>query len=348
MEKILLALDFGGTKHTLGVISADLLRVDVGKVVPTLGMSTTATPGKRAWRVYRRVYSPPGANARYDLSTVFGVARELLGKDSPAAIGVSFGGPVNADTGVVRLSHHVPGWENIPLKAILEDEFHCPVQVDNDANVAAVGEYHFGAGQGLSSLCYLTVSTGVGGGWILNKKPWRGADGMAGEIGHTTIDPAGPVCLCGKRGCVERLASGPYLAQDARQSLQSVPKNLLKTAESYPGSHILALVKGDLNAITGQIISQAAGMGDSLAQELLDRSAWALGVGIGNAANLINPQCFILGGGVTKAGESFWQRLRQVARQTALPEVNFDVVPAGLDDDAPLWGAAALAEDCLQ
>lgn len=316
----LLALDFGGTKHTAGVISAD--------------------PQRRAgWHAHARVFSPSGADARYDIATLLALAHKLLGEAQPVAIGVSFGGPVDAATGTVRLSHHVPGWENIPLAGLLQAEFGVPAGVDNDANVAALGEHRFGAGQGLEHLMYITVSTGVGGGWVLNGQPWRGAGGMAGEIGHTVVDPQGPVCLCGKRGCVERLASGPYMAQDARHRLQVQPAS---------GMVLRELVGNDLDAITGLVISQAAAAGDQLAIDLLDRSAWALGTGIGNAANLVNPQRFVLGGGVTKSGTRFWERLRQVARTTALPEVHFDIVPAALGDDAPLWGAVALAEDCLQ
>ncbi len=321
MEQVLLGLDFGGTKHTAGVIAAD-------------------NGSERAWRAKERVFSPPGANARYDIQTMFQLAHQLLAGDQAAAIGVSFGGPVNADTGVVRLSHHVPGWENTPLRDLLEKEFGAPAQVDNDANVAALGEHRFGAGKGFDSLMYITVSTGVGGGWILNNRPWRGSDGMAGEIGHTVVDPGGPLCLCGKRGCVERLASGPYMAQDAREALNKEP-------EKSRGQTLLRLAKGNPDAITGQMISLAAEQGDELAQDLLERSAWALGVGIGNAANLVNPQRFILGGGVTKSGAHFWESVRRTARSTALPEVQFEILPTHLDDDAPLWGAIALAEDLL-
>ncbi|MFQ5616444.1 MAG: ROK family protein, partial [Anaerolineales bacterium] len=232
-----------------------------------------------------------------------------------------------------RLSPHVPGWENTPLQAMLEEEFGAPARVDNDANVAALGEHRFGAGQGCDHISYLTVSTGVGGGWILNGQPWRGAQGMAGEIGHTVVDPNGPVCLCGKRGCVERLASGSYMAQDARNRLQAQPEQ---------GKILRTLARGDLSNVTGKMIAEAAARGDDLAWELLERSAWALGVGIGNAANLINPQRFVLGGGVTKAGRRYWEAIRRVARETALPEVRFDIVPAALGDDAPLWGAVAI------
>ena len=161
---------------------------------------------------------------------------------------------------------------------------------------------------------------------------------MAGEIGHTVVDPHGPLCLCGKRGCVERLASGPYIAQRAREWLEAQPER---------GQVLRELAGHDLQAVTAQLVSQAAAQGDALAWEALEVAAWALGVGIGNAANLVNPQRFILGGGVTKAGERFWEVVRRTARQTALPEVHFEVVPAALGDDAPLWGAVALAKDLL-
>ncbi|MBD6619022.1 ROK family protein [Komarekiella sp. 'clone 1'] len=311
---LILALDFGGTKLAAGMVNV----------------------GSREWLGYERRLSPAKANASTDLEIMRSLIYSLLQGTKPAAIGVSFGGPVNASTGTVQLSHHVAGWENIPLKHLLEDEFGVPVGVDNDANVAALGEHRFGAGQGYDSLFYITVSTGVGGGWILNGKPWRGAGGMAGEIGHMVVDPAGPVCLCGKRGCVERLASGPYMAQNAREILE----NILPGRQG--GEILRGLVRDDLTLLTGQLVSEAATAGDNLAKQVLHKAAWALGVGVGNVANLMNPQRFVLGGGVTKAGEDFWQVMQQVARETALPEVDFEIVPAALGDDAPLWGAVAL------
>lgn len=315
MTRSILALDFGGTKLAAAVI----------------------TLGERQVRSHRRALSPPNANATTDLDIVKVLARELL-QGELAAVGVSFGGPVDTNTGIVRLSHHVPGWENVPLADILAAEFNVPVSVDNDANVAAIGEHRFGAGKGFDSLLYITISTGVGGGWILNNRPWRGAEGMAGEIGHTVVDPTGPLCLCGKRGCLERLASGRYIAQQVQEQLHAQPER---------GKILRALVEGNLASITAVEVSQAAAQGDDLAQEALRKAAWALGIAIGNTANLINPQRFILGGGVTKAGEFFWAEIQRVARATALPEVHFDIVPAMLGDEAPLWGAVALAEEIV-
>ncbi|MBF2005539.1 MAG: ROK family protein [Chlorogloeopsis fritschii C42_A2020_084] len=312
---LILALDFGGTKLAAAVVNA----------------------GAREWLGYDRSLSPAASNASTDLKIMRSLIKSVLQDRKPAAIGVSFGGPVNATTGTVRLSHHVCGWENIPLQQLLEQEYGVPASVDNDANVAALGEFRYGAGKSHNNLFYITVSTGVGGGWILDGKPWRGAEGMAGEIGHMVVDPTGPICLCGKRGCVERLASGPYMAEDVREELQR-----------GGGEVIRNLVGGNLELITGKVVSEAAAQGDELAQELLERSAWGLGVGIGNVANLINPQLFVLGGSVTKAGERWWKVIHKTARKTALPEVNFEIVPAALGDDAPLWGAVALAEDLLQ
>ncbi|MGD2183470.1 ROK family protein [Lusitaniella coriacea] len=312
----LLALDFGGTKHAAAIIA----------------------PGDSQWRNLKRQLSPTGADVRVDMEIARSISRELLRGKTPTAIGVSFGGPVDATTGIVRLSHHVPGWENFPLKQKLEDEFSAPVSVDNDANVAALGEHRFGAGRGYESLLYITVSTGVGGGWILNGKPWRGFQGMAGEIGHGVVDPNGPMCLCGKQGCLERLASGPYIAQQVREILEKDPLR---------GAILRSRVGENLAAITAEQIAQAAAQGDDLSLEILNQAGWALGVAIGNVANLINPQLFVVGGGVSKAGQPLWDAIHQVAHQTALPEVHFEIVSAQLGDEAPLWGAVALAEDLL-
>ena len=309
----LLALDFGGTKHSAALAQA----------------------GAREWHALRRAASPPGANADADIAIMLELARDLTAGRAPSAVGVSFGGPVNAGAGLVYLSHHVPGWENIPLRDRLRAEFGVPVEVDNDANVAALGEWRFGAGQGCASLLYVTVSTGVGGGWVFDGRIFHGADSMAGEIGHTVVDPDGPLCVCGRRGCVEALAAGPNLARRARERL---------AAEPGAGSTLRDLVTGDVAAVTAQHVARAAQVGDALSIEVLDQAARALGLGLGTAITLMNPQRVVLGGGVTKSGERYWQVLREAARSNVLPGMTVDIVPAALGDDAPLWGAVALAE----
>ncbi|MDH4137412.1 MAG: ROK family protein [Anaerolineae bacterium] len=316
---LLLALDFGGTKLTAGL----------------------AAPGERRWRAHQRVPSPPGSNAQSDLEIMMGLAQDMLApaKAPLAAVGVSFGGPVDAAQGLVLLSHHVPGWEKVPLREWLEERLGVPAAVDNDANVAALGEHRFGAGQGCDSLLYVTVSTGIGGGWIVHGRPYRGADGMAGEIGHMVIDSAGPVCTCGQRGCLEALAAGPAIARHAQELLAEDPQ---------AGQALRALVGGEVQAVTARHVSQAAEAGDELSRQVLDQAARALGQGIGSAISLMNPQRVVVGGGVAQSGPRYFEAVRVAARVTAPPEMTVDIVPAALGDDAPLWGAIALAEDCLR
>jgi len=334
---LLLALDFGGTKHTAALAQA----------------------GARKWIDRRQQAAPPRADAAADVTIMRALARELLAAHPGrlAAIGVSFGGPVDFARGLVRLSHHVPGWENWPLRDQLHAEFGVPVSVDNDANLGALGEWRFGAGQvetrhvetrhpaplrsgdySVASLLYITVSTGVGGGWVLEGRVHRGAEGMAGEIGHTLVDPNGPECICGRRGCVEIMACGPAIARRARERLE---------AELDAGTHLRGLIQNDLSALTAERVSCAALEGDALAEEVLLAAARDLGTGIGNALSLMNPQRVVLGGGVTKSGEAWWAEVRRAARANTLPEISADIVPAALGDDAPLWGALALAESLL-
>ena len=308
MSNLILALDFGGTKFAAAV-----------------------TDNRDSWIGKDLMPAPAPASAQADYAGMLAMARKLLAGRQAAAIGVSFGGPVDAARNTVILSHHVPGWEQVPLGEWLQRDLGAPAAIDNDANAGALGEYTYGAGQNCSSVFYITVSTGVGGGLVADGRVWHGANGMAGEIGHMQVDPAGPLCLCGKHGCVERLASGPYMAADARTQMTS-------------GSALWVLCAGEAGQITGQLVAAAATRGDEVAIRLIERSATALGRGIGNTANIINPQRFVVGGGVTKAGSRWWQVLQAAARATALPEITIDIAPAQLIDDAPLWGAVALAK----
>jgi len=323
---ILLALDFGGTKLAAALMA----------------------PGEERWRARAQVLSPPGSDACRNREAILSLAWDLLGREgaTPAAVGASFGGPVDADQGLVLLSHHVPGWERFPLRDWLQAQFGAPAAVDNDANAGALGEWRYGAGQALrlrsgqahESLLYVTVSTGVGGGWVLNGRVYHGADGLAGEIGHMTIQPGGPVCTCGRRGCLEALAAGPAIARRARERL---------LAEPQAGSLLRQLAGGDGEAVTAEHVSRAAEAGDMLARQILDEAARALGLGIGNAIALMNPQRVVVGGGVAKAGERYFEVVRAAARANVLRGMTVDIVPAMLGDDAPLWGAMALAEELV-
>ena len=333
-----LAFDFGGTKNACALFlqeDAHAFHLDALE--------------KRA--------SPPQPDAAYDYATMLELARNVLRGREPIAIGVSFGGPVRAQEGVVVLSHHVAGWENVSLRAKLENEFHARVVVDNDANVAALGETKFLAGaasriskdrqieigaredatqgKNCSSVLYVTVSTGVGGGWILNGEIYRGANELAGEIGHVVIDPNGPPCVCGRRGCVEQLACGPAIARRARERLINNPAR---------GKILRELIQNDFSQVTALRVNQAALAGDELAREVMDAAARALGFALGNVICLMNPQRIIIGGGVSNAGEHYFEMVRAAARENVMPQLRnaVDIVPAALGDDAPLWGALAL------
>lgn len=319
MTPLLLALDFGGTK-----------------------LAAAATwGGQNSWLAHRQADSPQGAGGQRQYQLMLELAHQLLDEagQMPEAIGVSFGGPVDGPAGLVRHSTHVPGWEVVPLVEWLGAEFRAPVAMDNDGKVAALGEFQYGAGQGCGTLLYVTVSTGIGGGWILNGQPFDGADGMAGEIGHTLVQPNGLPCSCGRRGCLEAEASGLGIAARSRDYVAKGGSR---------AEQLLTMAGDDPEKITAKLVSRAAAGGDSLSQKILDESAERLGLGLSNVLNLINPERIILGGGVTKSGERWWQIVRRVARANTLPDITVDIVPAALGDDAPLWGAVALAEGVLK
>lgn len=305
---LLLALDFGGTK-----ITAASIRV-------ANPARTTESVTSHTWLQKLVHYLDPTDTVVDSFSKMVEMGRLVSQKQPIAAIGVSFGGPVNHQTGIVAYSPHVQGWEAFPLQRKLEELFAVPVAIDNDGNCAAWGEFAQGSGMGVAHLLYVTVSTGVGGGWILNKRPYRGQGNMAGEIGHMVVDPGGPQCSCGKRGCVERFASGPFMAQDL--------------------AHELGLSPGEVD---GKRVAELANQGDKIAQKILIRGADALGFAIGNAVNLMAPDRVVIGGGVSKSGEMWWTAVRKTAQKTVLPGIALDLVPAKFQDDAPLWGAINLA-----
>jgi glucokinase len=273
---------------------------------------------------------------------MLGLAHGLIEETGqhPLAIGVSFGGPVHAPTGLVRLSHHIPGWQNTPLVDWLQTEFNLPVAIDNDANAAALGELHFGAGRGCRHLIYVTVSTGIGSGWIVDGRLYSGADGLAGEIGHVQVECSQEAlsCVCGRYGCLEAEASGLAIARRARLYLQKRKRQ---------GKILHQLTNHTPANISAKLVSQAATAGDKLSQMVLQISAKQLGRGLSQAITLFNPEKVILGGGVTKSGDMWWQTVHQTSRQYALDITPVNIVPAGLGDDAPLWGAVVLAQEIL-
>jgi len=241
-------------------------------------------------------------------------------------------GPLDATSGVMLNPPNLPGWENVPLRLSLEAELEIPVKVANDANAAALGEFYFGAGRGNRNLVYITVSTGIGGGVVVEGRLVEGASGTAGEIGHTTIDRYGPVCKCGNKGCLEVIASGTAIARRFREGLAAGERSI-----------VTEWVDGDL--ATSADVARGAQQGDRFALALFTDAAEAVGFGVVNCIHLFNPDVIAIGGGVTKAGRLLFEPIQRVVEQYALavPRNVVRIVQAELEEDVGLIGAAALS-----
>jgi len=257
---------------------------------------------------------------------IYDVAGEATGGEAVAAIGVGAPGPLDARTGVlyhpVNLSN-----DDIPLKELLERRFGAPAFVQNDANVAALGEWlHGGHGQ-TEHLIYITVSTGVGAGIISHGRLIDGFNTTAGEIGHTIIDPDGPPCPGGHRGCVEIICSGTSIARAAHEQLEAGRASSLRLP------------------VTAEDVTAAAREGDELAGEVFFHAADTLGLAVVNLIHLLSPEVVVIGGGVSQAGDLLFDRVRAQVQRYAMPLTGRGVriVPPGLGQDAGLVGAVALA-----
>ncbi len=249
-----------------------------------------------------------------------------------AAMVIAAPGPLDPVTGIVIEAPNMPGWHRVPLAGDVQKRLHVPVRAVNDANAAAVGEFRYGAGRGCRNLVYLTVSTGIGGGVIVDGRLMEGADGTAGELGHMTIDMHGPRCPCGNIGCLEVLASGTSIGRIFRERLAA------------GGTSV---VSEWTDRATGADVTRAAAMGDALAVEVFSQAAQALGVGVVNVVNIFNPNVVVLGGGVTQAGDRLFEPVRTMVKERAMPisRETARILPVELGDDAGLYGALAIALD---
>jgi glucokinase len=271
--------------------------------------------------------------------TIVEVVTELMqfaGTETVAAVGIGAAGFVAADRATVVFAPHL-SWRHEPLQAALQKRVAAPIFVDNDANAAVWAEWKFGAAQGQTHVMMITLGTGIGGGILINGQVQRGRFGIAGEFGHMQVVPAGHRCECGNRGCWEQYASGNALVREARS---------LFSANSPIASDLLDIVGGVVDNLTGPLITQAARDGDPTARELLAEIGNWLGVGIANLAAAFDPGMFVIGGGVSAAGELLLAPARetfkrQLAGRGYRPEAL--IVGARLGNDAGLIGAADLA-----
>ncbi len=307
------AIDLGGTRFRVAVGTED---------------------GTIEWRTSRFTRTQRGLLAV--LNDMYLAVEEAISsvddQDTVQGIGIAAPGPLDPWTGVIYNPPNMPGWDKVPLKQLFEERYGMPVQVANDANLAAVGEHRYGAGKGFRQLVYVTVSTGIGGGVIVDDRLLLGAGGFAGEVGHMAIDMRGERCACGNLGCLEWLASGTSIGRRARQMVRSGSRTALR---GLP-----------LDQITAEKVAEVAYQGDALCRRLLQDVGVAMGVGIVNLAHLFNPQRVILGGGVSlNAGPLWWDALQVTVRARAMESSlrGLEIVPAGLGDDAGLLGGVALA-----
>lgn len=262
-----------------------------------------------------RVATPAGAGPEAVVDAICDLARAASqGESPPLVIGVP--GPVDPGSGVVHGAPNLPGWKEVPLRGLLERGLGRSCQVEHDAALAALGEHRRGAGRGTRNFAYVTVSTGIGAGLILDGRLYRGSQGTAGEFGHFVVQPNGPLCHCGNRGCLEAVASGTGIAALAGRA---------SAAE----------------------VAAAAESGDQLARSVLSAAAGYLGRALGGLLNLLNLDAIALGGGVFNAGHSFWvETLAAVAEGSfSAPREHARLVPAQLGGDAGLLGAFELARD---
>ena len=294
-----LGIDFGGTKLALGV--AD----DAGRIVAARRRPTDAAAG------------PEGAVIA--MEQMAGEIDDLT--RGVAAVGISFGGPVGVDRTRTLLSHHGPGWEDYPLVERVAAGWSRPVAMDNDANAAALGEARFGAARGQGNVLYVTVSTGIGGGVVVDGQLYRGSRGLAGEIGHMVVAPNGPICTCGKRGCLEATSAGPSIAREYLARADS-PRDLVTAADVFA----------------------RAAAGERLAQDVVGEAIRFLAIGLANAIDLLDPDVVVVGGGVSQAGDALFVPLRAAMRELAplSPPGAVPVVPAALGDAVGVLGAVAL------
>ena len=315
-ELPVLAIDLGGTKIAAALISPDNRVMDRAHS-PTLAAEGPQPVTSRIFSTIDRLLSQSAT----DPAQLYGIA-------------IAAAGAIDINKGLVTSSPNLPGWINIPLRDMARKRYGVDSCLLNDASAAALAEHRLGAGRGTANLIYLTVSTGIGGGIIINGELYSGISGGAGELGHMTIDANGPECDCGNTGCLEVLASGRAVAREAKRRIKEGER-----------SRLTDIVSGDPEGITAEKVAIAAQDGDRLAIDVISRAAGYLGVGMVNLVNIFNPEMIIVGGGLSKMGELLLGPAREVVRQRAFPLCAgaVRIVTAELGDDAGVLGAAIYA-----
>ena len=309
-----LGVDIGGTKVAVGVVDRE------GKIL-----------------VQERNPMIANESAEAGLEAVTGAIDSML-STSPVAIeciGICAPGPLDPRSGIVLNPPNVPCWRNFPLAERVSAKYSVPVKVDNDANAAALAETLWGAARGFRYVFYATIGTGIGSGIVFDGAIYHGKTGSAGEGGHVSIDYRGPVCACGKRGCIEILAAGPAIGARARTKIAAEPSR---------ASAILQLAGGDIAAVTSERVGQAYAKGDALAKEILLETVDLLAPWLGNIVDLLDPDVIVIGGGVAAMLKPFFDEIKQRLPSWCVnPRVSeIPLLMAHYGADAGIAGGAAL------
>ena len=311
--KPVLAVDIGGTKILAALVSN-------GQIIFKDYSPTHAAEGKHTV-----------------ISHIFGAIDRVLGQSNHnlsqiSSICIVAAGAIDTNKGMVTLSPNLTGWRNVPLVKLIQEKYPVETYLMHDANAAAVGEHRCGAGIGTKDMVFITVSSGIGGGFIIDSKLYEGSGGAAGEIGHMTIDIHGPECPCGNTGCLEMMASGKAMAREAIRFIRAGEKSVL-----------VEKVKGKIENITAREIREAAEQGDTLALQVVNKIALNLGVGLVNMINIFNPEAIVIGGGLSNFGEMLLGPARTLAKERAFPfpAKMVKIVKGELGEEAGIIRAAA-------
>jgi len=311
--KAALGVDIGGTKVAVGVVNRE------GAIL-----------------AQQRAPMIANGSAEAGLDAVINAIDSML-SSSPLEIdriGICAPGPLDPEQGIVLNPPNVPCWRNFPLAERVSAKYQVPVKVDNDANAAALAETLWGAARGFRFVFYATIGTGIGSGIVFDGSIYHGKTGSAGEGGHVSIDYRGPVCACGKRGCIEILAAGPAIGIRARAKVAAEPSR----------GALLVSLAGDVGAVTSETVGRAYAQGDSLAKEILVETVELLAPWLGNIVDLFDPDVIVIGGGVAAMLKPFFEELKlQIPKWCVNPHVSeIPLVMAHYGADAGIAGGAAL------
>lgn len=313
MGKFYLGIDLGGTEVKLAVVDNQGKIIDEG----TVATDTFSAPETLCRAIAQR-------------------AAQLKNFSKLSGTGIGVAGDIDQVNGVVRFSPNLPKWKNANLRKMFAGTLPAPIVVDNDANVAALGALWLDAKGKKQNLICVTLGTGVGGGIVIDGKIYRGVTGTAGEIGHLTLDPNGPLCKCGNRGCIERYVGGPNLSMQAREAVRN-----------GKSPRLLKMVGGKLEDITPRIIAEAALKGDPLSVQLWQEAGERLGVILASLVNMLNPEMIILAGGVSRAGKLLLGPIRAAVKERAFktPASACSITVSKYTHKLGVVGAALLAKE---